>query len=374
MDPTDPGSTELIMEVEGGGWGIMDWSPDDKKMLIAEYKSINESNVYLFDIESGNKTLVSPTSKKEAVSNPGGRFSKDGKYIWTVTDKGSEFRKLARMDVDGKNLKIITENINWDINGFDINEDSLKHAIENNIIDESFVSIEEINNKNLASYIDLIVIAVSPEATKNIVNGIESLWNSDVTITDTASVKAHLLFKDTSNLVLSHPIAGSDKSGVLGADENLFTGKKTVICNPFNAERSHTQRLEDFWKFVMQMRVSEMSVKDHDLMFAMTSHLPHLISYALIDSIRLSSKDVKDNVGGGLKEFIRLSGSNPEMWRDIFELNDKNIIKSLASFQLSINNLLELITKTKELPEIFSHSDLLKKELEDIKKYKEDTF
>jgi prephenate dehydrogenase len=88
----------------------------------------------------------------------------------------------------------------------------------------------------------------------------------------------------------------------------------------------------------------------------------------------LSSKDVQDNVGGGLKEFIRLSGSNPEMWRDIFELNDKNIIKSLASFQLSINNLLELITKTKELPEIFSHSDLLKKELEDIKKYKEDTF
>jgi len=55
-------------------------------------------------------------------------------------------------------------------------------------------------------------------------------------------------------------------------------------------------------------------------------------------------------------------------------LNEQNIIKSLASFQLSINNLLELITKTKELPEIFSHSDLLKKELEDIKKYKEDTF
>ena len=83
------------------------------------------------------------------------------------------------------------------VHGFDINEDSIKHALEKNIIDESFGSIEEINNKNLASYIDLIVIAVSPEATKNIVNGIENLWNSDVTITDTASVKAHLLFKDT---------------------------------------------------------------------------------------------------------------------------------------------------------------------------------
>ena len=60
------------------------------------------------------------------------------------------------------------------------------------------------------------------------------------------------------------------------------------------------------------------------------------------------------------------------MWRDIFELNDKNIIKSLAGFQLSINNLLELIAKTKEIPNVFSHSDLLEKELDEIKKYKED--
>jgi prephenate dehydrogenase len=106
----------------------------------------------------------------------------------------------------------------------------------------------------------------------------------------------------------------------------------------------------------------------------MTSHLPHLISYALIDSIRLSSTEAGDNAGGGLKEFIRLSGSNPEMWKDIFELNEKNIIKSLASFQLSINNLLELITKIKEIPSTFSHSDMLKSELDEIKKYKEDTF
>jgi len=260
------------------------------------------------------------------------------------------------------------------VHGFDIDDKSLQYASDNKIIDNSFNSLVTINNKEITSYVDLIVIAVSPEATKDIINNIQQLWNTQTTITDTSSVKNHLLYKDVTNIVLSHPIAGSDKSGISSGDENLFTGKKTVICNPFNADKKHTQRLEDFWKFVLQMRVSEMSVKDHDLMFAMTSHLPHLISYALIDSIRLSSKDVKDNVGGGLKEFIRLSSSNPEMWRDIFELNDKNIIKSLASFQLSINNLLELITKTKELPEVFSHSDLLKKELEDIKSYKEDSF
>ena len=74
-------------------------------------------------------------------------------------------------------------------------------------------------------------------------------------------------------------------------------------------------------------------------------------------------------------EGINDSRSIEEVYDEaIFELNEKNIIKSLASFQLSINNLLELITKIKEIPATFSHSDLLKSELDEIKKYKEDTF
>jgi Prephenate dehydrogenase len=122
------------------------------------------------------------------------------------------------------------------------------------------------------------------------------------------------------------------------------------------------------------MSVAEMSIKEHDQIFAITSHLPHLLAYALIDSIRLSGINISDNAGAGLKEFIRLSGSNPEMWRDILEINSMNIIKSLASMQISINNLLELLTKSKEIPSILSHSDLLKEELEEIKKFKEDNF
>ena len=117
-----------------------------------------------------------------------------------------------------------------------------------------------------------------------------------------------------------------------------------------------------------------MSVSEHDLIFAMTSHLPHLISYALIDSIRLSASEVDDNAGGGLKEFLRLSGSNPEMWRDIFILNRVDLIKALAGMQVSINNLLELITETKEIPDVFSHLEMLKEELEEIKSFKEKNF
>ena len=272
----------------------------------------------------------------------------------------------------GSSIAKASKNKGIIVHGFDINESSLSTALEDNIIDSSFDSIESINHKDLVDKIDLIVISVSPKNTQNILNQIKNLWNTNITITETASVKNHLNSSSASNIILSHPIAGSHKSGISSIDENLFQNKKTIVCNPNNVNDIHINKLNNFWKHAMQMRVSEMSVKEHDLLFAMTSHLPHLISYALIDSIRLSSKDVEDNAGGGLKEFIRLSGSNAEMWRDIFELNDKNIIKSLASFQLSINNLLELITKTKEIPEVFSHSELLEKELDEIKKYKED--
>ena len=272
----------------------------------------------------------------------------------------------------GSSIAKASKNKGIIVHGFDINESSLSTALEDNIIDSSFDSIESINHKDLVDKIDLIVISVSPKNTQNILNQIKNLWNTNITITETASVKNHLNISSASNIILSHPIAGSHKSGISSIDENLFQNKKTIVCNPNNVNDIHVNKLNNFWKHAMQMRVSEMSVKEHDLLFAMTSHLPHLISYALIDSIRLSSKDVEDNAGGGLKEFIRLSGSNAEMWRDIFELNDKNIIKSLASFQLSINNLLELIAKTKEIPEVFSHSELLEKELDEIKKYKED--
>ena len=122
------------------------------------------------------------------------------------------------------------------------------------------------------------------------------------------------------------------------------------------------------------MKTALMTVSEHDLVFAMTSHLPHLVSYALIDSIRLSNHDVDDNAGGGLKEFLRLSGSNSEMWRDIFMLNRVDLIKALAGMQVSLNNLLELITETKQIPDVFSHLEMLNKELDEIKSFKEDKF
>ena len=274
----------------------------------------------------------------------------------------------------GASLALASKSKGIKVFGYDSNDSTVELAKKENFIDDSFHSLEEINNKNLSDKIDLVVVCVPPKQTQEIFNNIRELWNTSITITDTSSVKNHLKVNDVDNIILSHPIAGSDRSGLSAADSELYIDKKNVICDPFNAKSLHLNRLVDFWEGAMQMRTSFMTVNDHDLIFAMTSHLPHLVSYALIDSIRLSSTDVEDNAGGGLKEFLRLSGSNSEMWSEIFTLNRVDLIKALAGLQISINNLLELITETKEIPDVFNHLEILNDELNEIKSFKEEKF
>ena len=270
----------------------------------------------------------------------------------------------------GSSIAFAAKSKGINVNGFDLNDDVLKKAIDENIIDATFESVEEINTNQ----IDLIILAVPPKQTLELFNKLDYLWNTKITITDTSSVKNHIKLKDVNNIVLSHQIAGSDKSGIDALDKNLFTEKKNILCNPFDANEDHLKRVESFWVNALNMRVEMMTVAEHDLIFAMTSHLPHLVSYALIDSIRTSNVGVKDNSGGGLKEFLRLSGSNAEMWRDIFMLNRVDLIKALAGMQVSLNNLLELMTETKQIPDIFSHDEMLQNELKEIKSFKEDKF
>jgi prephenate dehydrogenase len=270
----------------------------------------------------------------------------------------------------GSSIAVAAKSKGIKVNGIDLNENVVKKAIEENIIDAGIKSLEEIDTND----IDLIILAVPPKKTLELFETLDYLWNTSVTITDTSSVKNHINLKDVNNIVLSHPIAGSDKSGIDALDKNLFTEKKNILCNPFEANEDHLKKVENFWVNALNMRVEIMTVAEHDLIFAMTSHLPHLVSYALIDSIRTSNLSVKDNSGGGLREFLRLSGSNAEMWRDIFMLNRVDLIKALAGMQVSLNNLLELMTETKQIPDIFSHDEMLKNELKEIKSFKEDKF
>ena len=274
----------------------------------------------------------------------------------------------------GSSIALASKSKGISVIGFDKSSKFIEEAIEKNIIDQDVKTVDEINSPEFVKDIDLIIIAVPPKQTLIVFNQLKDIWNTNVTITDTSSVKNHLKLDNVSNIVLSHPIAGSDQSGIKAANEELFINKKNVLCDPFNSDKGHYEKVDNFWKNALQMKTALMSVNEHDLVFALTSHLPHLVSYALIDSIRLSNHDIKDNAGGGLKEFLRLSGSNSEMWRDIFFLNRVDLIKALAGMQVSLNNLLELITETKQIPDIFTHTEILKKELDEIKSFKEDKF
>jgi dipeptidyl aminopeptidase/acylaminoacyl peptidase len=97
MDPADPKTDRLVHEFKGGGCVVLDWSPDDEKLLIGEYISINESRLHLFDLQRKTLTRISPASP-EPVAYSGGRFTGDCKWIYTATDRGAEFRYLAKLD------------------------------------------------------------------------------------------------------------------------------------------------------------------------------------------------------------------------------------------------------------------------------------
>ena len=112
--------------------------------------------------------------------------------------------------------------------GFDRSSDSIKEALEKNIIDSSVDSIDDIDSNDFVKEIDLLVIAVPPKQTLEVLKSLKNIWNTNVTITDTSSVKNHIKLDDVTNIVLSHPIAGSDQSGISAANENLFKNKKNI--------------------------------------------------------------------------------------------------------------------------------------------------
>ena len=138
MDPSDPKSDRLLTQLEGGGWQPLDWSPDDKHILLEEELSINESYLWLVDSITGEKTALTPRDSKEQISYGDAQFSKDGGSIYVTTDRDSEFHRLAYMDLASKKTKYLTTNIPWDVEMFDLTEDGKRVAF---VTDEDGASV-----------------------------------------------------------------------------------------------------------------------------------------------------------------------------------------------------------------------------------------
>jgi len=128
--PTDPKSDKMLAEVKGGGWDIQDWSPDDKHLLVIEEISINESYLWLFDTQSGNRKELTPRPAEggEKVSYSRARFAKDGKGIFVTTDRDSEFQRLAFVDLASGKQTFLIPQAKWDIDDWDLSADGTRIA------------------------------------------------------------------------------------------------------------------------------------------------------------------------------------------------------------------------------------------------------
>ncbi len=127
VDPAEPKGDRLVAEVEGGGWSPLDWSPDDQRLLVLNYVSVNESYLWSVDVARGEKTPL--TEKTEApVSWSGGAFTADGKSVISTSDQGSEFKQLVRIDLADRKATPLIAGLNWDVEDFAVSVDRKRVA------------------------------------------------------------------------------------------------------------------------------------------------------------------------------------------------------------------------------------------------------
>jgi dipeptidyl aminopeptidase/acylaminoacyl peptidase len=131
LNPLNPTSDKKVSENTGGGWGVVDWSADDTKLLLQEGISVNETRLYLLDPATGNKTRLLP-EKDERTTFAGVCFSKDGKGIYVITNKDHEFNRLAYYDLATKKLTYITTPIPWDVDDAELSKDGNQLAFVTN--------------------------------------------------------------------------------------------------------------------------------------------------------------------------------------------------------------------------------------------------
>ena len=199
---------------------------------------------------------------------------------------------------------------------------------------------------NIYISFDLVIFCTPMSQYSKIIPKINKFLTNETIVTDVGSTKemssinVKKLIKKNVTWIPSHPIAGSEVSGAKYGEKNLFKNKWCVLIKEKNIKKKHLFRLKSFWK-KLDAKVVTMSSKEHDIIFSITSHLPHLIAYNLVKTATDFEKSKKYNLikfsAGGLRDFSRIAASNEIMWRDIFFSNQKNIIFAINLFIKNLN-------------------------------------
>ena len=253
--------------------------------------------------------------------------------------------------IGGSIAKTLSSSEDHQIFAFDINQSSIKNALEHKSIHGSIQSLDDLRNTEYED--SLVIIATPPSETADVLKSLDFLFNSSVTITDTTSTKSSLNkilqeFNFPKNIIFSHPVAGSHLSGEINSISNLFHGKSTILSHHDSAASKHIDRVIGLWNS-LGSKVTILDADLHDQIFAYTSHLPHVAAYALLNTLKgLEQDDLALFSGGGLGEFLRLTSSSPEMWTDIFLMNTENITFAIEDLVKSLNTLQDTIANNPE--------------------------
>ena len=209
--------------------------------------------------------------------------------------------------------------------------------------------IKSINSE--ISDVDLVIICTPMSQYKKIIQRLNKSLKVNCFITDVGSTKQNIIKLKNKILnkklhwISSHPIAGSEVSGPEYGNKNLFLNKWCVIIREKQQNLKKINLLKKFWKKIGS-KVVLMNPVNHDKIFSITSHLPHLIAYNLIktaqDSQKIQRKNLIKYSAGGLRDFSRIAASNEIMWRDVF-FNNNNIIKAINLFTKNLNSFKKII-------------------------------
>jgi prephenate dehydrogenase len=241
---------------------------------------------------------------------------------------------------------------NTHIVGVGRSESSLNEALKLGVIDAICIAdATQTNIGEACNDADLILIAAPVAQTASILQSIKPHLNSNTIITDAGSTKGDVLTTarevlgdQFSQFVGGHPIAGAEKSGVSAAKADLFLGKNVVLTPALQANRDTVAGAADLWQ-KCGANVSEMSAETHDSIFAAVSHLPHLLAFALVNEIasRPNAAQLFSFAASGFRDFTRIAGSSPEMWRDISLANKTALLSELTAYQDELGQLKQLL-------------------------------
>jgi prephenate dehydrogenase len=244
-----------------------------------------------------------------------------------------------------------------------------KRVVELKIVDDS-----SSNPKEMVNGSDLVIIATPLSSYQNVILKIKDSLNNGTILTDVGSVKENVMnlveknLPDNVSWIPSHPIAGTEESGPESGFSELFENRWCILTPSKTAKTQEINLLKNFWEKIGS-KVDIMEAKQHDYILSITSHMPHLIAYNIVNTSIDIQDEKKTSIikysAGGLRDFTRIAASNPIMWRDIFIQNKKNSSKMIDSFIEHLEDLKKAIENedAKKLEEIFIKTKKIRKEI-----------